>query len=170
VFRVLISATAGEQLKVEHQYQASEKTWVTIDKYMTADTQVLPKKTRPWMLRVPQLFVMDRMFCDCGQEIIGDEYGHFGCPVHSLDFDRRVNLEPSFIETEDGRELCLCGTELQTVASQFLNIVTGNWESEEQKRCPDCDPADLLASEDGRDYGDESDHIHRLENEGGITN
>jgi len=55
-YRVLVTATRGEQLVVERQYQASPNHWVTIDKYLTADINKLPKQHGAWAEEVPALF------------------------------------------------------------------------------------------------------------------
>lgn len=57
-YRICVTGTRGEQLVVEKQYQAAPGQWVTSDKYLTNDINVVPtkQKRRPWMELVPALF------------------------------------------------------------------------------------------------------------------
>lgn len=55
-YRIQVTATKGEQMVVERQYEASINNWVTVGKYLTSNVQRLPKQHQPWMEVVPALF------------------------------------------------------------------------------------------------------------------
>lgn len=55
-YRTQASATKGDQILVERQYQASPGVWVTTGKYLTASLGKVPKKPEEWMRKVPSLF------------------------------------------------------------------------------------------------------------------
>lgn len=55
-YRIQVTATRGEQLIVERQYQSSPDHWVTTGKYMTAEISRIPKNREHWMEEVPSLF------------------------------------------------------------------------------------------------------------------
>ncbi len=59
-YRIQVTATKGEQLVVERQYQTSPNLWVTVAKYMTDNLSKLPKKCQPWMLQVPAMFGVEQ--------------------------------------------------------------------------------------------------------------
>lgn len=67
-YRIQVTATRGEQLVVERQYQASPGQWVTVSKYLTADINRLPKKHEAWAEEVAAVFqnsVLPRcLICD----------------------------------------------------------------------------------------------------------
>lgn len=60
-YRIQVTATRGEQLVVERQYQASRDKWVTTGKYLTANIAVLPKHHSDWMEMVPAMFADSKL-------------------------------------------------------------------------------------------------------------
>lgn len=73
-YRVLVTATKGEQLVVERQYANDNfpHDWMTTDKYLTADLRKLPARTRPWMTQVPETFHRSEKpkseLCECKEK------------------------------------------------------------------------------------------------------
>lgn len=139
MYRTEISGTRGDQYRIERQVSMTGHNWVTIDKYLTADPAAIPrkKKTRPWMLLVPELFVLKKQDepeypCTPANEMVLE------IPV----LDGAINLVQE--GSPEGPSCHVCGAIMARGKDIFL--------------CKSCGATTEVSPDDGRDYGDESDH------------